>query len=96
MTVPKDKSPLPRKCIWGTEIAPGVYKTEFDDIMTSKEIASGISGCLIALICLAGLIGGCTMRVRDEIQKRHKERQVKPTPEAFSQVLLISQKSIER
>lgn len=80
MTVPKDKTPLPRKCLWGTEVEPGVYKTEFDDVITSKEISQGIAGCLMVLICAAGLIGGCTMRVHQEIQKRRSKEENVKTP----------------
>jgi len=71
----KSKKEYPRKSFWGAEVAPGVYKTEYGDILTDRKISQGIASCLILLVSVACLIGGCTMRVHEEIQKHRAKKE---------------------
>lgn len=55
------------------------WQDEFGDMRTPRGIIQEVSGCLLMIIAATALIGGCTMRVQEEIQKRREGQTSKPT-----------------
>ena len=65
------------------------WQDEYGSIHTPRSIAEEISGCLIFLVVVAGFIAGCSMRVREEIQKRRDKDLNKPQVQKVENATLL-------
>ena len=98
-----DKQNNEKTSFWGRPVKDEkghvvAYKDEFGDVRTPKRILQEVSSCLLVLIGVATLIGGCSLRVHEEIQKRREKKMNKPAAEKVEKaaVPLNAVKSFER